>query len=138
MGTHHKALWVVQWVFGIYFIGVGVMHFVVPDGLPELMSWMYELDDNLHLIAGVAEIAGGLGLILPGLTGIRPQLTVLAAVGLMAVMLGAVIWHSGRGETLQIATNVFNIVAMGYVAYGRSRLAPVTGGGTAAAAVPSR
>lgn len=133
MGTHHKALWVVQWVFGIYFIGVGMMHFVVPDGLPALMSWMYELDDNVHLIAGVAEIAGGLGLILPGLTGIRPQLTVFAAVGLMVVMLGAVIWHSSRGETLQMATNVFNIVAIGYVAYGRSRLAPVIGGETAAA-----
>jgi len=133
MSIHHRALWVIQWVFGIYFIAVGVMHFVVPDGLPDLMSWMYELDDNLHMIAGVAEIAGGLGLILPGLIGVWPQLTFLAAVGLIVVMFGAVIWHSGRGETLQIATNVFNILAVGYVAYGRWKLAPLTGSDTAAA-----
>lgn len=133
MSSHHKALWAVQWVFGIYFIAVGTMHFIVPDGLPDLMSWMYELDDNLHMIAGVAEIAGGLGLILPGLTGVTPQLSVLAAVGLIAVMLGAVIWHSGRGEALQIATNLFNIVAMGYVAYGRWKLAPLTARAAAAA-----
>lgn len=122
---HDKILWVVQWIFGIYFIGVGVMHFIVPEGLPDLMSWMYELDDTLHVVAGIAEIAGGLGLILPGLTKIAPQLTVWAALGLMVVMAGAVIWHAGRGETQSIVTNVFLLLVMVYVAYGRSRLAPL-------------
>lgn len=126
MGAHNKILWVLQWVFGIYFIAVGVMHFIVPEGLPELMGWMYELDDTLHLISGVAEILGGLGLILPAVTGIRPELTVYAALGLLVVMVGAVIWHAGRGEPMSIATNVLNAAVMGYIAYGRSRLAPLT------------
>jgi uncharacterized membrane protein len=124
MHTHHRVLWVLQWVFGLYFIAVGVLHFIVPQGLPDLMSWMYELDDNLHVIFGVAEILGGFGLILPGLTGIRPELTIAAAVGLLIVMLGAIIFHVGRNEVISIGTNVLNAVVMGYIAYGRWRLAP--------------
>lgn len=126
MRGHHKALWIVQWVLGLYFIAIGVLHFVVPEGLPETMSWMYELDDTVHLVAGVAEILGGLGLILPGLTGIRPELTVFAAAGLILVMVGAVVWHAGRGEVVAIGTNVLNGAFLAYVAYGRWKLAPLT------------
>ena len=123
--THNRALWVLQWIFGIYFIAVGVMHFVVPDGLPDVMSWMYELSDTLHAVSGIAEILGGLGLILPSLTRIRPELTPLAAIGLILVMVGAVVWHAGRGEMANIGTNVLNILVLAYIAYGRIRLAPI-------------
>lgn len=122
---HDRVLWILQWVFGIYFIAVGVMHFVVPDGLPELLSWMYDLSDNLHLISGTAEILGGIGLILPGLVKIRPELTPLAAVGLIGVMVAAIVWHVGREEFTNIAGNVVNIVVLSYIAYGRLRLAPL-------------
>lgn len=126
MRGHHKALWVVQSVLGLYFIAIGVLHFVVPEGLPGPMSWMYELDDTVHLVAGVAEILGGLGLILPGLTGIRPELTVFAAAALILVMVGAVVWHAGRDEVAAIGTNVLNGAFLAYVAYGRWTLAPLT------------
>ncbi len=123
--NHHRILTIVQWILGLYFIAYGVIHFTVPDGLPDLMSWMYELDEGLHTTAGTAEVLGGLGLILPGLTGIRPRLSIWAAVGLIAVMVGAITWHVGREEWLSIGTNVFNIVVLSYIAYGRSKLAPV-------------
>lgn len=109
------------------------MHFVVPEGLPDLMGWMYDLSDTVHAIAGVAEILGGLGLILPGLTGIRPELTVAAAGGLLLVMLGAVVFHVSRGEIPSIVTNVVNAVVMAYIAYGRLRLAPLGSSEPAAA-----
>lgn len=123
--NHDRILTIAQWVFGLYFIAFGVLHFTLPDGLPTLMDWMYELDQGRHTAAGTAEILGGLGLILPGLTGIRPKLSVWAAVGLIAVMVGAIIWHLGREEWLSIGTNVFNIVVLSYIAYGRSKLAPM-------------
>lgn len=132
--NHNRVLWVLQWIFGLYFIGVGISHFVVPEGLPELMSWMYELDDTVHAIAGTAEILGGLGLILPGLTGIRPELTVLAAAGLALVMVSAVVWHATRGEAASIGTNVLITAVMVYVAYGRWKLAPLAGRSGASAA----
>ena len=121
---HHRVLTILQWILGLYFIYVGVMHFIVPDGLPEMMGWMYELSDTLHWVSGAAEILGGLGLILPGLTKIQPQLTAWAAGGLMVVMAGALIWHANRGETQSIAFNVVLFVILGYIAYGRAKLAP--------------
>ncbi len=123
--SHDRVLWVLQWIFGVYFIGVGITHFVLPDGLPQMLSWMYELDDTLHTVSGVAEILGGLGLILPSAARIRPELTPMAALGLLIVMIGAVIWHVGREEYPQIALNVFNAVILAYIAYGRWRLAPI-------------
>ncbi len=38
---------------------------------------------------GVCEILGAIGMIVPGLTGIRPGLTPLAAGGLVIIMIGA-------------------------------------------------
>jgi uncharacterized membrane protein len=118
-------LWVLQILFGLYFLGVGVLHYVVPEGLPELMGWMYELPDSLHVLVGIAEIAGGLGLILPAITGVQPGLIPWAALGLAVIMVGAAIWHAGRGETTQIGLNVLNAAVLLFIAYGRWKLRPL-------------
>jgi hypothetical protein len=89
------------------------------------MGWMYELPDSLHVVVGVAEIAGGLGLILPAITGVQPGLVSWAALGLAVVMVGAAIWHAGRGETTQIGLNVVNAVILLFIAYGRWKLRPL-------------
>ena len=125
--SSNRTLWILQIVFGLYFVFVGVMHFIVPDGLPELMSWMYELSDGLHIASGAAEILGGLGLILPGLTKIRPELTVAAAFGLVAVMVGAAIWHASRGEPANIVNNIVLAAIVGYIGYARWKLTPLEG-----------
>ena len=121
----NKILWVLQWLFGVYFVAVGVMHLVLPEGLPEPLSWMYDLDDTRHMLSGVAEILGGLGLILPSLTRIAPWLTPLAAIGLMIVMIAAILFHVGRDEIANVGINVFNLLVLGYIAWGRSRLVPI-------------
>jgi uncharacterized membrane protein len=118
-------LWVLQIIFGLYFTAIGVMHFIIPPGLPAPMSWMYELSPALHWISGTAEILGGLGLILPGLTKIQPRLTPLAALGLALVMIGAAIWHLQRGEASNIALNLVNVAVLGFIAYGRWKLVPL-------------
>jgi len=63
---------------------------------------------------------------LPALTRIQPRLTPLAALGLVLVMAGAVVWHLGRGETASILMNVVLAVLAGFVAYGRWRLRPIS------------
>ena len=120
--TSNRTLWILQWVFGLYFLAIGIMHFIVPDGLPDMMGWMYDLSDGLHWASGAAEILGGLGLILPGLTKTRPELTRLAAMGLALVMVGAVIYHLGQEDQMQnVGFNVVLILIMGWIAYGRSK-----------------
>lgn len=121
----NRVLWVLQIVFGLYFVGVGVTHFILPEGLPELMGWMYELSDGLHVVSGTAEILGGLGLILPAVTRIRPELVTWAAYGLVIVMLGAAVWHISRGEAPQIVLNLINAAILGFIGYGRQKLHPL-------------
>ena len=119
------VLWILQILFGLYFIAVGVMHFIVPPDLPAQMSWMYDLPTWLHWVSGIAEILGGLGLILPGIFRIQTRLVPLAALGLMLVMIGAVIYHLTRGEFQNIGINVLNALILGFIAYGRSQKWPL-------------
>ena len=123
--TRNRILWILQIVFGLYFLYVGIIHFVVPDGLPGPIEWMYDLSDTQHVLAGTAEILGGLGLILPGLTKIQPRLTSWAAAGLVVVMIGAAIWHIDRGEASNVVQNLVLGAILAFVAYGRWRLEPI-------------
>lgn len=118
-------LWVFQILLGIYFLAVGVMHFVIPPGLPAQMAWMYDLPGWLHWVSGIAEILGGLGLILPSVTRIKPWLTPLAAAGLALVMLGAIFYHALRAEWMNITLNIINAAVLAFVAYGRWKLRPI-------------
>jgi uncharacterized membrane protein len=115
----NTALWIAQIVSGIYFIGVGILHFIVPEGLPAMMAWMYDLSPALHTLSGTAEILGGLGLILPAVTRIRTELVPLAAAGLALVMVGAIVFHVSRGEYPQIGSNVLWLVVNAFIAWGR-------------------
>ncbi len=129
----NRVLWTVQIVMGVYFVAIGILHFVVPDGLPAQMEWMYAMSTGLHAVAGTAEILGGLGLILPGLTRIQPQLTVFAAVGLILVMAGATVWHLTRGEGNALL-NLILAAILAYIAYGRWQKEPLPGSFGAATA----
>jgi uncharacterized membrane protein len=121
----HRAAWVAQILLGVFFVVIGVVHFVVPDGLPEASEWMYDLDMRLHYASGTAEILGGLGLILPGVTGIRPRLVPLAAAGLALIMVLAAAWHLSRGELPNIASNLVTAAILVGVAYVRWRVHPL-------------
>ncbi len=118
-------LWVLQIFLGVYFLFTGIVHFVLPPGLPAPMAWMYELPAGLHLFSGIAEILAGLGLILPGLTKIQTRLTPLAALGLVFVMIGAAIWHFSRNEPANIGMNLVLAVLSGFVAYARWKIRPL-------------
>lgn len=120
------VLWILQILMGLYFVAIGIMHFIVPEGLPPQMGWMYELPAALHWFSGTAEILGGLGLILPGLTKIQTRLTPLAAAGLVLTMLGAAMWHLTRGETQNIGFNIVLALILGFIAYGRWRMRPLS------------
>ena len=56
---------------------------------------------------GVSEIAGALGLVLPKLSGILPVLTLLAAVGLAAIMILATRFHLKREEPAAMTIGLF-------------------------------
>ncbi len=124
----NRALWVVQGLLAIVFLMSGAMKLLTP---PEVMAAQMALPLPIGFIwfIGVCEVLGALGLVLPGLLRTRTGLTPLAAAGLTAIMVGAVVTTlvSGVGIALAVLPLVV-LVLVAFVAVGRGRLAPLPGG----------
>src|SRR4051794_4966931 len=73
------VLWVIQVLLALLFIWAGGFKLVVPL---EKLAGPVPLPGLFVRFIGVAELLGGLGLLLPGLLRIRPILTSWAAAGL--------------------------------------------------------
>ena len=56
---------ILRWLAALFFIAGGTMHFVKPDAYARIMPPYLPAPALLVAISGVAEIAGGLGLLLP-------------------------------------------------------------------------
>jgi hypothetical protein len=78
----------------------------------------------LVIFIGVCEVAGALGVILPGLTRVKPGLVPLAALGLATIMVLATLLHLSRGEGSHAVTTVILLVIALFVAWGRWKKAP--------------
>jgi O-antigen/teichoic acid export membrane protein len=117
------TLWLLQWLLGLFFmLGSGAPKLFLPA---ETLPMPIPLPGWFMLFIGVAEVLGGLGLILPGLLRIRPGLTPLAAVGLVLITLGATVYQLAAG---QVGGALFAAVVgllCAFIAYGRWRLAPL-------------
>src|SRR5262245_21999427 len=97
------ALWIVQTLLALLFMFAGGMKLVVP--VEEMTKQMpVPLPGAFLRFIGVAELLGGLGLILPGLLRIRPGLTPLAAAGLVIIMIGATLLTVAGGDALLALT----------------------------------
>ncbi len=114
------AVWVVQVLLGIAFIGAGFMKSTQPkEKLQGMMTWVEDFSPSTVKVIGVLELLAGIGLILPWLTGILTVLTPLAAVGLVLTMVGAIITHLRRGEPSIAIVNLVLLALAAFVAYGR-------------------
>jgi uncharacterized membrane protein YphA (DoxX/SURF4 family) len=118
------GLWVVQVLLALLFLWAGGMKLVMP--LEKLTAGPVHLPGLFLRFIGVAEILGGIGLLLPGLLRIRPILTSWAAAGLVIIMIGAVVitLQGGAGAGMALIPAVTGLLAA-FVAYGRWRLAPL-------------
>jgi hypothetical protein len=87
---NNRLLWTLQVLLALLFLFAGVAKLMMPaDQLTaQGPAW---LSASLLQFVSVMEILGALGLVLPGLFGIRPELTPLAAGGLVVIMIGAVV-----------------------------------------------
>lgn len=112
-------LWIVQVLLALNFALHGRMMLLPPATMRKGMEYVLAISPGFRRFIGVAEILAALGLILPWLSGILPSLTLLAAVGLIIVMIGAVIFHIARREYPNIVLNLVLLVLAAFVAYGR-------------------
>lgn len=120
------GLWIVQVLLGLIFAGTGVWKLVTP--IPELgakIPWMGQVSPGFLYATAVFDLLGGLGVLLPSLTRIKPGLTVLAALGCVALQAAAIVFHFSRGEA---ANTPFNFLLIGlalFVAWGRRSKVPI-------------
>jgi len=122
----HLTLWLVQLLLAMVFLLVGWTHAVAPIEVAVMRApWVASLPVPLVRFIGVVELAGALGLLLPAGTRIVPKLTPLAATGLAIMMALAVPFHLLRGETGAIVFNLVLGSLAAFVAWGRTRRAPI-------------
>jgi len=121
------GLWVAQALLAAMFLMAGATKLM--SGSAELvamgMGWAENAPYLLIKFIGLAEIAGGLGLILPAATRIMPQLTKLAATGLCIIMVLAAGVHIVRGEFEVVPVNVVLLALAALVVWGRTNKAPI-------------
>ncbi|MCT9930613.1 DoxX family protein [Planotetraspora sp. A-T 1434] len=116
------VLWILQGLLALVFLAAGAGKLAQPKeklAANPNMAWTEDFSQPTIKTIGALEVLAAIGLILPGLTGIAPVLTPLAAVGAVLLMVGAAITHGRRKETQPIVINVVLLIVAVVVAWGR-------------------
>jgi uncharacterized membrane protein len=113
-------LWIVQIGLGAAFVLAGILKSTQPtEKLRPNLPWVDDFSLGTVRLIGIAELLGGLGLILPAAFGIAPILTPIAATGLAVIMVLAAITHTRRKEPSGVVINAVLFVLLALVAWGR-------------------
>jgi uncharacterized membrane protein YphA (DoxX/SURF4 family) len=114
------VLWIIAGLLALAFLGAGLTKLVQPkEKLAATMGWVDDFSPGTVKLIGALEVLAAIGLVLPAALDVVPVLVPLAAVGLVALMVGAAITHARCGETPMIAVNVVLLVLAVVVAWGR-------------------
>src|SRR5579864_756930 len=118
-----RLLWILQALLALVFLFAASFKLLAPI---ELIQPQLPLPELYIRAIGTIELLGALGLTLPALLRILPNLTPLAAAGLVILMTGATaLSPSFTGEIASAALPLVLGLLCAFVAYGRSRLAPI-------------
>lgn len=108
-------LWIVQGLLAALYGMAGSMKLArgVLPGPPSGLS------PQMVRGIGAAELAGALALVLPIPLAFLPSLTPLAAIGLVLIQLGAIVFHIRRNEMGVIPVNIVLLALAAFVVWGR-------------------
>ena len=115
------VLWIIKILLALLFLFAGGTKLILPAEVLQQMGSPNQVQfPGLFIkFIGLVEVAGALGLVLPGLLRIKKGLTPLAAIGLAIVMVGAVIIVvMGDGVAAAIVPFIVGVLCV-FVAYGR-------------------
>lgn len=115
-------LWILQLVLASMLLMGGIMKSTKSiEELAAMFPWAGQMSPAFVRFTALVDLLGGLGVLLSSLLRIKPALTVWAAIGALALMLSAIIFHVSRGEASVIGFNVFLAVLAIVIAWGRSK-----------------
>ena len=117
----HVLLWILAGLLAASFFGAGLVKLTQPRQRLEEngMEWVEDFSTPAVQGIGALEVLAAVGLIVPPLVGIAPWLVIAAAVGLVALMVGALVVHLRRGETNNATVNISLVVVAAALAVGR-------------------
>jgi len=111
--------WILQFLLAIAFVAAGLMKMSTPkERLLERMEWVRAVTPRGIKLVGLLEVLGGLGLVLPAVTGIAPWLTPLAAICLALLMALAIWTHVRLREASQAVPAAVLLVLLLITTYG--------------------
>ena len=120
------TFWIAQLFLALIFGSSGILKATgaVAD-LHSKLPWTTALPDLMVRFIGTCELLGAIGLILPALTRIKPQLTPWAATGLATIMILASGFHLTRGEGAYVPSLLGVALIAAAVAWGRFKRIPI-------------
>jgi hypothetical protein len=126
-GTAVRAgLWFAQGLLAFVYLWAASMKLgKSPAELAGVIPWAAQSSEAFVRAIGLVDLAAGLGILLPALTRIAPRLTVAAALGSTALQVCAMVFHLSRGEAMVLPMNVVLLGLSLFVAWGRTRRAPI-------------
>jgi uncharacterized membrane protein YphA (DoxX/SURF4 family) len=131
MKCFNVLLWTLQILWGVFFSFTGFGKILAYDPavwnhMLHNVAWFSAVPQALFVFIGVCEFLGGIGLILPAMTGVKPKLTPFAAIGLTLVMVLAAIFHIVRSEShFFLPVNLVLGGVAAFIAYGRLIAMPI-------------
>lgn len=114
------ALWAAQVILATSFVWSAYKKLFQTEQLSDMWPWVRD-NQGLAKLTALPDFLAGVGLVLPGLLRIRPELTIYAAYGTIALMIAATGFHITRGEGALIGPNIFFAVFAAFIAWGRSK-----------------
>ena len=134
----HVGLWIVQALLAVIFVGTAFWKVLTPiPDLAAMIPWAGDVSPGFLYATAVLDLCGGIGVLVPALTRIRPGLTVLAAAGCALLQVAAIAFHLSRGEGANTPFNVLLVALSLFVAWGRRSRAPIPPRASASARTPS-
>lgn len=117
--TLNITLWIAQWFLAVGLVAGAILKFMPIEKISAMMPWTGQLPVAIVRLLGVIDLLGAVGLILPQLLHVKPRLTPWAAVGVIALMISAIIFHVSRDEASVIGVNIFYAVVAAFIAWKR-------------------
>jgi uncharacterized membrane protein YphA (DoxX/SURF4 family) len=116
------VLWLIASLLAAVFLANGLMKIAQPKeklAASGMTRWAQDFSPSAIKAMGALQVAAAIGLTLPAALSIAPIFVPLAALGLVAMMIGAAIVHLRRHEPQRIVPNLVLIALAAIVVWGR-------------------
>lgn len=115
------SLWSAQVLLALLLAGGAIFKLVTSmETLGELWPWVLSNPRLLRFTAFI-DLVGGIGIILPSMTRIKPSLVIWTAIGIILLQLSAIGFHVSRGEVADTGFNYFVLSLAVLVLWGRKQ-----------------